>query len=167
MTDRQWKIAVGGRSHTVEEKAGKRLIDGVPWEGTIARLPDGRWRVVDAHGQAFFAVQNIEGGFEMVRGPIAAEVMVRSPLDRLRAALRPQGKGRAAAQQLKAAMPGLVLKVMVTPGQTVEKGTPLLVLEAMKMENIIKAPTAATIKAIHVAAGQAVEKGQLLISLGA
>lgn len=64
-----------------------------------------------------------------------------------------------------APMPGLVLDVLVEPGQVVEEGTPLLVLEAMKMENIIKSPGANTITHIECQKGGAVEKGQLLISM--
>ena len=66
---------------------------------------------------------------------------------------------------VKAPMPGLVLSIEVVVGQTIEKGTPLLILEAMKMENVLKAQGNATIKAIHVKQGVAVEKGQLLIEM--
>ncbi len=64
---------------------------------------------------------------------------------------------------LKAPMPGLVIAIHVMPGQIVVKGDPLLILEAMKMENTIKAPHPANIKHIYVSAGQAVEKGAVLI----
>ena len=62
-----------------------------------------------------------------------------------------------------APMPGMVLNVLAEAGQTVEKGDALLVLEAMKMENLIKATAGATVGSIEIAEGQAVEKGQLLI----
>lgn len=68
------------------------------------------------------------------------------------------------AEDVKAPMPGLVLQVLVQPGDEVEKGTPLLILEAMKMENVIKATTAATVKGIEVEQGKPVEKGQLLVT---
>lgn len=66
--------------------------------------------------------------------------------------------------ELKAPMPGLVLSILVKEGDTVAKGDSLLVLEAMKMENIIKSPTEGVIKKIHALKGNAVEKSQLLIS---
>jgi biotin carboxyl carrier protein len=66
---------------------------------------------------------------------------------------------------VKAPMPGLVLNIMVEPGQTVEKGDPLIILEAMKMENVIKAAGEGRVKAIKVLKGTAVDKGQLLIEL--
>jgi len=69
----------------------------------------------------------------------------------------------AVARQLRAAMPGLVIEVKVKPGDKVTKGQPLLVLEAMKMENIIKAQWEATVKAVHVSGGMSVEKGDELL----
>ena len=66
---------------------------------------------------------------------------------------------------VKAPMPGLVVEVPVAIGQTVAKGDKVLILEAMKMENVIKAAGDGVIKAVHVSKGMAVEKGQLLIEL--
>lgn len=65
--------------------------------------------------------------------------------------------------QLHTPMPGLVTGIKITEGQEVEKGTPLIILEAMKMENVIVAPHHAVIKSINVSVGQAVEKGALLL----
>jgi biotin carboxyl carrier protein len=62
-----------------------------------------------------------------------------------------------------APMPGLVTGIKIAAGQEVEKGTPLLILEAMKMENVIVAPHQAIIKEIKVTPGQAVEKGAVLL----
>ena len=64
---------------------------------------------------------------------------------------------------LKAPMPGMVLKIMVASGQEVKKGDSLLVLEAMKMENIIKSPADLIIKSVQVKITDKVEKGQVMI----
>lgn len=64
---------------------------------------------------------------------------------------------------LHAPMPGLVTGIKVTAGQEIEKGTPLIILEAMKMENVIVAPQHAVIKNVKVNVGQAVEKGAALV----
>jgi len=68
-------------------------------------------------------------------------------------------------QSIKAPMPGLVLSVNVKEGDTVNKGDGLLVLEAMKMENLIKAHSEGKVKKIHVAKGAKVEKNQPLIEM--
>ena len=72
---------------------------------------------------------------------------------------------KAAFKELKAPMPGLVVDVFVQKGQEIEKGENLLILEAMKMENIIKADGNAKIKQIFIQAGDKVDKNQLLIEL--
>ncbi|MFT4832159.1 MAG: biotin carboxyl carrier protein [Psychroserpens sp.] len=64
---------------------------------------------------------------------------------------------------IKAPMPGLILDIHVAPGQLVKEGEPLLILEAMKMENIITSPREGVIKAVPIIKGTAIEKGQLLI----
>jgi biotin carboxyl carrier protein len=66
---------------------------------------------------------------------------------------------------VKAPMPGLVVEVLVEPGQVVEKGSQLLILEAMKMENVLKAEGEGVVKSIEVAKGAAVDKGQILIEM--
>ena len=69
----------------------------------------------------------------------------------------------AAVKEIKAPMPGLVLKVLVKEGDAVKKNDPLVILEAMKMENVIKSPGDAVVKKIHAQEKTAVEKGQLLV----
>jgi len=71
-----------------------------------------------------------------------------------------QTRGPAA---LKAPMPGLVVRVQVEAGATVAVGSGVVVLEAMKMENELRAASAATVRTVRVKPGEAVEKGQVLV----
>lgn len=66
---------------------------------------------------------------------------------------------------IKAPMPGLIVDVMVETGQEIAEGTPLLVLSAMKMENIILSQGEGVVKSIEVKKDDAVEKGQLIIEM--
>lgn len=66
--------------------------------------------------------------------------------------------------QIKAPMPGLVLSILAAEGDEIKKGDSLLVLEAMKMENMIKSPTDGIIKKIAIKQGDKVEKNQVLIT---
>ncbi len=88
---------------------------------------------------------------------------ITEPMDEL---LKSMGLENALVQKIsevKAPMPGLVLDVLVSPGDTVEIGQKILVLEAMKMENAIKSPTAGVVASINVSKGQAVDKNYILI----
>lgn len=67
-------------------------------------------------------------------------------------------------QDIKAPMPGLILDLKVAPGDEVKKGDVVLILEAMKMENIIKAPGDGVVKEVKVSLKQSVEKNQVMIT---
>ncbi len=62
-------------------------------------------------------------------------------------------------------MPGLVVRVLVEPGARVAAGEGLVVLEAMKMENELRAAGPGVVRAVHAAPGEAVDKGQVLVEL--
>ena len=85
--------------------------------------------------------------------------------ERTRAIREMTGAGGAAAgpAPVKAPMPGLVVKVEVEPGDRVRKGQGIVIVEAMKMENELRADTDATVAAVHVTPGQAVERDQILV----
>ena len=62
-------------------------------------------------------------------------------------------------------IPGTVIKLYVKEGDSIEKNTPLLILEAMKMENIIRMPFSGTVKKIHVSEGIRISKNSLMLEL--
>ena len=74
------------------------------------------------------------------------------------------GGGLGAEGSLNAGMPGKIVKVMVKKGQKLEEGQPILVMEAMKMENEMRAGRDCVVKKIHVKAGDAIESGATLVS---
>ncbi len=91
------------------------------------------------------------------------ELQAKDRFDQLLERLGLSNATAVQVNELKAPMPGLIVDVRVQPGQAVQKGDPLLVLEAMKMENILKAPTDGTITSIKVALRTNVTKGQVLV----
>lgn len=78
----------------------------------------------------------------------------------------PQPVAAAGVDAIPSPMPGTILKVLVAVGDQVTENQPLLILEAMKMENEIVASSAGTITAIHVGQGQVVNPGDGLITIG-
>lgn len=74
-------------------------------------------------------------------------------------------KAQHKMKTVKAPMPGLILNILVEPGQEIHIGTPLAILEAMKMENVLKAEGEGVVKVILVNKGTAVDKGQILIEM--
>jgi 3-methylcrotonyl-CoA carboxylase alpha subunit len=78
---------------------------------------------------------------------------------------RPRGPGMSGHGSLEATMPGLVREVLVSAGDPVERGDPLVLLEAMKMELRVSAPYAGQVRKVHCQAGQVVERGQTLVEI--
>jgi biotin carboxyl carrier protein len=89
----------------------------------------------------------------------------KSELDVIKEKFSGSGAGRKKASNIISPMPGAVVKISVSEGHKVKKGDVLLVLEAMKMENEIKAQESCIVKKILVEEKQSVDKGQLLIEL--
>lgn len=92
-------------------------------------------------------------------------VLIQDEVDQLVNQLGLSVVAAAKSNDAFAPMPGLVLDIMVQEGQKIEAGTPLLILEAMKMENVLKAEGEGVVKSITVNKGEAVEKKQLLIEI--
>ena len=100
-------------------------------------------------------------------GDVAVQVGGRglsgTALDARRAALRLGGAGGLG--DVSTQMPGVVVRLLCAEGDEVVEGQPVIVVEAMKMENELKAPASGVVRAIHVTPGQAVESGALLIHI--
>ena len=90
-------------------------------------------------------------------------VGIKDHFDELLSQMGMERGASAQEKNVKAPMPGMVLKILVEPGQAVEKDQAILILEAMKMENVLKSPREGEIAIIHAIKGVAVEKNEVLI----
>lgn len=95
------------------------------------------------------------------------EVDVKSAQEAALAAALASAGGRGGSGTIKAPMPGRVVRVLVADGEAVPADAPLLIVEAMKMENEVRSPTAGVVRRLSVAAGDTVEAGQLLCEVAA
>jgi biotin carboxyl carrier protein len=91
------------------------------------------------------------------------DVVINDALDQQIAALGFEIGASKKVNEIKAPMPGLILEINVEEAQEVKEDDPLLILEAMKMENVINSPRDGVIKSIKVSQGNTVEKNALLI----
>jgi glutaconyl-CoA/methylmalonyl-CoA decarboxylase subunit gamma len=138
--------------------AGKKVaVDVVPLEGSLSIRVDGRVVDLTTEGQPPELGAIASGHRSYVR--------VESERQRAAAAAKKTGAG-AADKLVKAPMPGRVIRVLVAVGAEVEPGHTLCVIEAMKMENEVKAKAACVVAAIHVTEGATVEGNAKLFTLG-
>ena len=97
--------------------------------------------------------------------PAAAPAPAVAPVAAPAPAAAPKASGTAGSVAIKAPMPGNILKVNCKVGDTVSKGTVLMVLEAMKMENDICAPDDGVVASVEVSQGNSVETDAVLVTL--
>lgn len=102
-------------------------------------------------------------GAPVAAAPVAAPAAAPAPAPA--AAPAPATQGTAGSVKVEAPMPGTILDVKVSVGDSVSSGSVLCILEAMKMENEIVAPQDGTVASVNVAKGDSVEAGQVIITL--
>ena len=136
--------------------AGIEAVPGTPVR--IVRIGDAIHRIVVRPGERRGTYTIWVDGFR--HEVDALDERTRAIQDLAAAASGPRGPA-----PLVAPMPGLIVRVSVAAGQAVTAGMGLVVMEAMKMENELRASAAGTVKAVHVQPGQAVEKGMVLVEL--
>jgi biotin carboxyl carrier protein len=106
-----------------------------------------------------------EGGLTVVVDGRAVDAVVLDERAARLASAAASGRPRTSETAIRAPMPGLVVAVPVEPGQNVAKGTTLVVLSAMKMQNELTAPADGTVKEVLVSAGQTVDQNAVLVRL--
>jgi biotin carboxyl carrier protein len=117
-----------------------------------------------AGGESVEVVRDERGRLYVWGLPLEAEV-VPARLAALEQVRQVAAGGAARPVEVKAPMPGLVVRVGAEPGQVVRRGHVLVVLQAMKMENELSAPRDGTVREVRVRAGQAVDHGEVLAVL--
>lgn len=153
---------------TVVERSGELVVevDGEPMELSYDEV-DRLGQVVVKSGEHSFGM-SIEGGANQAWVTLAGhEYALELEDERERAAQLAARAAGAGGGPVKAVMPGVVVELLVAVGDTVQEGQPLLVLEAMKMQNEIPAPGDGVVKTLHADAGQAVSAGEVLVTLEA
>lgn len=161
------RVRVGEQAWPVEvrEEGGRyRVRLGERWLEVDARAPEGGpWSLL-VEGRSHTA-DLVEDGDELVVSVAGATYRVR--VETGGAAAPTPARRAGGGERLAAPMPGRVVAVLVRPGDRVEAGSPLVVLEAMKMENEFRASTGGRVAEVCVEPGQAVNAGDLLVVLAA
>ncbi len=161
----QYEIEAGGRVRRVAVTAGASgltvTVDGRPHEVDAVGIGDHRWSLLVDHRSPHDVV--------VTRGAAPGELIVR--VGSVTVPVVVNGRRRAAADasvaggpiRLTAPMPGRIVRLLAAVGDAVAARQPVVVVEAMKMENELRASRDATVTEVHVRQGQSVEAGALLV----
>jgi len=156
-----------GKSFSLDEYTDTAvLLDGKRIEWDMIEVKEGSFHIIK--DKKSYSVEVVNANYETKSFDLKVNntiytTKVEDRFDLLLQQLGMDNLGTSAAKDLKAPMPGMVFKIEVEEGQEVKKDDPLIILEAMKMENVLKSPADLMVKSIAVEQGVAVEKNQILI----
>jgi biotin carboxyl carrier protein len=158
-------VTILGRDIAVEIDGDRVLVEGREAHAHLSPVPGGPLRHLLFGRESRTVVMERRGPGEWLLGlaGMRYEVSVVDERTRHLQRLTESGGRRGGQLTLRAPMPGLVVRILAAPGQTVDVGQGLVVLEAMKMENELRATARGVVRAVQVSEGQAVEKGALLV----
>jgi len=171
------KVSVGGKTiqgvlsdtistFDINREKEQWFIGENIFSGDIVPISENRYHILwknRSYTVEILETNSTDKTFKLLINGQSFETSVKDPFDLLLEGLGMQTSVNKKINNLKAPMPGLIQSVSVTPGQEVHKGDTLLVLVAMKMENVIKSPGTGIVKTLKISAGEIVEKNQVLI----
>lgn len=162
-----YKLKINNKSeYKLEKSTDKLLINDKKVNADIQQLNDTTYHIINDLKSYNAEVVSFDKAAKTAQIKVNGNLYTVNAQDQFDILLDQLGMSALNANKVidvKAPMPGLVLKLFISEGSHVKKGDNLFVLEAMKMENIIKSPADAIVKSIKIKPGHKVEKGQVLL----
>lgn len=162
-----YKATIKEQGFEIEFRENKMLLNNNEYPLSLKMLDDGGYEVEIDKVKVIADVVKMDREQRQIILRIRNKrytINIKEPVDILLEQLGINARLSKKINNLKAPMPGLVTKLLVKEGDEIKQGEPLLILEAMKMENVFKAADDVKIKSIRVIEKQAVEKGEELIA---
>ena len=162
----QAEQAENGGAFEIDPRKEGWFINGNAFDGDIAALGNNRFHVIWNNKSYNIEVLDRNAAEKSTHLLINGQHYHTTAKDDLDLLLEKMGMQSGSSQKInnvKAPMPGLIQSIAVAEGDSIEKGDNLLVLVAMKMENVIKSSGSGVIKTLKVMPGQIVEKNQVLL----
>lgn len=159
-------VRVGEENFTIKTSkagAGVVAVNDAPAQVALHRIRENLYSL-HWNGEVFTVQIDAHRG-EVRLGPHFFEVHVEDERAAALKKLQSSARFQSALTMIKAPMPGLIVRMEVAKGETIQKGQGLLVIEAMKMENEIKSPVAGTVTEIMAVSRMPVEKGAPLLQI--
>ena len=160
------KAIINSQTFDIQSDKNDISVNSEPFSWDLVEIKDENFHVIYNHKS--YNAEVLEADYQtksfLIKINITKySVAVKDRFDILLDQLGMSNASSAKVNDLKAPMPGLIVDIKVQVGDTVKKGDTILILEAMKMENVLKATGEGIIKAIKIAPKQNVEKNQVMI----
>jgi len=161
-----YKAIVNEKAHEIVLDKDQITIDGNPFEWDMVEIGKQSFHIIHKDKSYRAEVLSFDREAKSITLRINGNKYTVDVKDKLDLLLERLGMDKLASNEvkdIKAPMPGLVLDILVKEGDEVKKGDQIMILEAMKMENVLKSPGDGTVKTIKVKKGDGVEKNQVMI----
>ena len=160
------KATINSQTFDIQSNKSEISVNSQPFKWDMVEIKDGNFHIL--YNNRSFNAEVLEADYQTKSFLIKINkskysISLKDRFDILLDQLGMSNASAVKVNDLKAPMPGLIVDIKVQVGDTVKKGDTILILEAMKMENILKASGDGKIKSIKIVAKQNVEKNQVMI----
>jgi biotin carboxyl carrier protein len=161
-----YKATVGDKTFEITQTTDGIAVDGNLLNWDMLEFSPGCFHIIHT-GKSYRAeimkADVVAKTFTIKVNNVVQTVSVKDKFDMLLEKMGMTATASSKINNVKAPMPGLIIDLRVKAGDTVNAGDALLILEAMKMENVLKSPGGGVVRTVKVKNGDSVEKGQILI----
>jgi biotin carboxyl carrier protein len=161
-----YKASINGKKFDIRSNDEGLMVNGEPFSWDFVKLSAGYFHILYKNKSYRAEAVKSDAATKSFTFKINGRHYSVDLKDKFDVLLEQMGMNNNAAGKInhvKAPMPGLIINLKIKVGDHVKAGDPLLILEAMKMENILKSPGEGTVKNVKIKKGDSVEKGQVLI----
>ena len=163
---KMYSVTVNNKKFAVEKAWDDLLVDGNKLDWDLQPIDGHTFHLIKGNVTYELELVQIDNQEKTVTVKLnnkLSKIILRDRFDLLLEKLGMNAAAPNTVVNIKAPMPGLILEINVKTGDLIKKGDPVLVLEAMKMENVLKSSGDGEIKEVLVTTGSSVEKNQVLI----
>jgi biotin carboxyl carrier protein len=161
-----YKAAVNNKAFDIEQRSDDFVVNGEMFQWDLLKISDGYFHILHEQKSYRAEVVKVDATTKTCVIKINGRtypVELKDKFDLLLEKMGMNSQASSTVTNIKNPMPGLIIDLKVKEGDVVKVNDVLLILEAMKMENIIKSPGEGVVKTVKVKKGDSVEKGQVLI----
>lgn len=163
-----YQIKIGNLTYNLKLKKDQIYLNDNLFEVDLSTISDSRFHAIrdnKSHNIEIIEINKLDKTALVKVNSNIYTIRIKDQYDELLEKMGLNSLNVSTVKDIKAPMPGMVLKILVKENDRVKKGDALLVLEAMKMENLLKSPVDAQIKFVKIKTGDKVEKNEVLLEL--